>query len=201
MKTYKVITKINGEPGEIHSSGASAYEVAVFNGFKGTQKEWLESLKGTTGDKGADGISSTIVENENNDEDTYKLDITDKNGTFTTPNLKGGGGDASIDDENSSKETTYSSNKIEEEVKPLKEASHTHANKEILDRFYTATEGGDSYYFDNGLEHGLVAVIDDTNDASGHTLSASKIYDLLPDTDAIVNAVLAKLTNVSEVSY
>ena len=26
--------------------GYSAYEVAVQNGFKGTEKEWLESLKG-----------------------------------------------------------------------------------------------------------------------------------------------------------
>lgn len=27
-------------------AGKSAYEIAVENGFKGTEKEWLESLKG-----------------------------------------------------------------------------------------------------------------------------------------------------------
>ena len=30
--------------------GKSAYEVAVENGFKGTEQEWLESLKGETPD-------------------------------------------------------------------------------------------------------------------------------------------------------
>lgn len=43
------------------------------------------------GDKGDDGFSPTIVENQNNDATTYKLDITDINGTFTTPNLMGQG--------------------------------------------------------------------------------------------------------------
>ena len=39
-------------------NGASAYEIAVANGFEGTEQEWLESLKGDVGpkgDKGADG--------------------------------------------------------------------------------------------------------------------------------------------------
>lgn len=36
------------------SDGASAYEVAVANGFKGTEAEWLESLKGETPKKGTD---------------------------------------------------------------------------------------------------------------------------------------------------
>lgn len=36
--------------------GKSAYEVAVKNGFEGTEAEWLESLKGEKGDKGEQGI-------------------------------------------------------------------------------------------------------------------------------------------------
>ena len=39
-------------------AGESAYEIAVRNGFKGTEEEWLQSLKGDkgqTGDKGPDG--------------------------------------------------------------------------------------------------------------------------------------------------
>ena len=39
-----------GDPGE------SAYEIAVRNGFPGTEQEWLASLKG---DKGADGEKGT----------------------------------------------------------------------------------------------------------------------------------------------
>ena len=37
-----------GEPGE------SAYEIAVCNGFEGTEEEWLESLKGYTPVRGTD---------------------------------------------------------------------------------------------------------------------------------------------------
>lgn len=36
-------------------SGASAYEVAVKNGFDGTEEEWLDSLKGDRGEKGEKG--------------------------------------------------------------------------------------------------------------------------------------------------
>lgn len=35
--------------------GKSAYEIAVANGFEGSEIEWLESLKGTDGKDGADG--------------------------------------------------------------------------------------------------------------------------------------------------
>ena len=39
------------------SAGLSAYEIAVKNGFTGTETEWLESLKGTDGKDGEDGIN------------------------------------------------------------------------------------------------------------------------------------------------
>lgn len=39
--------------------GKSAYEVAVDNGFIGTEKEWLESLKGKDGKDGVNGTSGT----------------------------------------------------------------------------------------------------------------------------------------------
>lgn len=44
--------------------------------------------------KGEDGISPTIEVSEDT-EDTYKLQITDANGTFETPNLKGSGSSTS----------------------------------------------------------------------------------------------------------
>lgn len=37
------------------ADGKSAYEVAVANGFEGTEAEWLESLKGADGKDGTDG--------------------------------------------------------------------------------------------------------------------------------------------------
>lgn len=44
-----------GGTGEKGDPGLSAYEVAQENGYTGTEKEWLASLKGATGAKGADG--------------------------------------------------------------------------------------------------------------------------------------------------
>lgn len=73
----------SGAPGK---DGASAYEIAVENGFEGTEEEWLASL---VGQPGLDGFSPTITENEENTSSVYKLDITTKSGSFTTPNLKG----------------------------------------------------------------------------------------------------------------
>ena len=46
---YVLIPGPQGEPGP---EGASAYDVAVANGFEGSETEWLASLKG---EKGADG--------------------------------------------------------------------------------------------------------------------------------------------------
>ena len=48
-----------GEHGELYPvsgpPGASAYEIAVENGFEDTEEEWLESLKGEKGDPGEKG--------------------------------------------------------------------------------------------------------------------------------------------------
>ena len=45
--------------GEDLPRGKSAYEVAVENGFSGTETEWLASLKGATGAPGANGKDGT----------------------------------------------------------------------------------------------------------------------------------------------
>lgn len=48
-----------------NTKGESAYEIAVRNGFEGTETEWLESLKGNDGKDGANGTDG---------EDGYTLD-------------------------------------------------------------------------------------------------------------------------------
>lgn len=45
----------SGEKGDPGKNGKSAYEIAVDNGFEGTEQEWLNSLKGAKGDKGDKG--------------------------------------------------------------------------------------------------------------------------------------------------
>lgn len=44
----------DGDPGKPGSDGKSAYEVAVENGYEGSEEQWLASLKG---EKGADGTA------------------------------------------------------------------------------------------------------------------------------------------------
>lgn len=57
------IVEVSGEPSVIEETvaldGKSAYEVALLNGFVGTEAQWLASLKGDkgdTGDTGAQGV-------------------------------------------------------------------------------------------------------------------------------------------------
>jgi len=50
----------------------------------------FEVTNGAKGDPGDDGFSPTIVEDPDNTNEIYKLDITTKEGSFVTPNLKGG---------------------------------------------------------------------------------------------------------------
>lgn len=57
----------NGElGGGTGTAGKSAYEIAVDNGFIGTETEWLESLKGSNGDKGDNGTTPHIDETTKN---------------------------------------------------------------------------------------------------------------------------------------
>lgn len=48
---------IPGPEGPKGDPGKSAYQVAVNNGFKGTEQEWLTSLKGPKGDTGPAGAT------------------------------------------------------------------------------------------------------------------------------------------------
>jgi hypothetical protein len=67
--------------------GKSAYEIAVEHGYSGTEEEWLASLKGEDGEE---GFSPTITVKESTSE-KYVLTITNKDGSYDTPNLKSGG--------------------------------------------------------------------------------------------------------------
>lgn len=66
--TYNVNNEVNELTGKWRvlegsgggTAGKSAYEIAVDNGFVGTETEWLESLKGSDGDKGDNGTTPHI---------------------------------------------------------------------------------------------------------------------------------------------
>lgn len=65
---------IQGDPGV---DGKSAYEVAVENGFEGTEQEWLDSLKGPKGDPGADGADGVGVEDITSDGTNITFHLSD----------------------------------------------------------------------------------------------------------------------------
>lgn len=103
-----------GGSGEQGPPGDSAYDIAVENGFVGTEEEWLASLVGPQGDQGpqgdpgedgsdgangADGLAATItigdVETLNSDEEAYVENVgtpTDAILNFGIPRGEDGSG-------------------------------------------------------------------------------------------------------------
>ena len=53
--TAEQLEQLKGEPGEKGEDGDSAYQVALNNDFIGSEREWLDSLKGETGAQGETG--------------------------------------------------------------------------------------------------------------------------------------------------
>lgn len=51
----KIASLHDGKDGKDGENGKSAYEIAVQNGYDGTESDWLESLKGQKGDTGEPG--------------------------------------------------------------------------------------------------------------------------------------------------
>lgn len=78
-------------------TGKSAYEIALLNGFEGTEAEWLASLKGEKGDKGtgASVISTEYIGQDENGGNIYMQTFDDgSTSTFTAPKgVKGDKGD------------------------------------------------------------------------------------------------------------
>ena len=126
--------------------------------------------KGDKGEKGDVGYSPTITENPDNTNEIYKLDVTNEDGTFTTPNLKGTGGGLDPD-------KYYDKTQIDTLVEPLNEAKHTHDNKDtVLDRL-TTNDAGDTLLFNGNAIKGSVEIDDTTTEATDKVWSAKKTND------------------------
>lgn len=82
-----------GTPGEPGKDGLSAYQIAVQNGFVGTEQEWLASLKGEPGEPGEDGFSPTVSLAPNDTDDGTIVTITDITGSHTFEVLNGEDGE------------------------------------------------------------------------------------------------------------
>lgn len=120
--------------------------------------------------KGDKGFSPTITENPDNTNEIYKLDVTNEDGTFTTPNLKGTGGGLDPD-------KYYDKTQISALIEPLDEAKHTHDNKDtVLDKL-TTNDTGDTLLFNGNAIKGSVEIDDTTTTATDKVWSAKKTND------------------------
>lgn len=144
--------------------------------------------KGEQGEKGDTGFSPTITENPDNTNEIYKLDVTNEDGTFTTPNLKGTGGGLDPD-------KYYDKTQINTLIEPLDEAKHTHDNKDtVLDKL-TVNDTGDTLLFNGNAIKGSVEIDDTTTEATDKVWSAKKTNDTFEEVKQSVVDTNAKFNN------
>lgn len=144
--------------------------------------------KGDKGEKGDTGFSPTITENPDNTNEIYKLDVTNEDGTFTTPNLKGTGGGLDPD-------KYYDKTQINTLIEPLDEAKHTHDNKDtVLDKL-TVNDTGDTLLFNGNAIKGSVEIDDTTTEATDKVWSAKKTNDTFEEVKQSVVDTNAKFNN------
>lgn len=140
------------------------------------------------GEKGDKGFSPTITENPNNTKEIYKLDVTNEDGTFTTPNLKGTGG--GLDPSK-----YYDKTQINAFIEPLDKAKHTHGNKEtVLDKL-TINDTGDILLFNGNAIKGSVEIDDTTITATDKAWSAKKTNDTFEKVKQSITNTNAKFAN------
>lgn len=140
------------------------------------------------GEKGDTGFSPTITENPDNTNEIYKLDVTNEDGTFTTPNLKGTGGGLDPD-------KYYDKAQINALIEPLDEAKHTHDNKDtVLDKL-TTNDTGDTLLFNGNAIKGSVEIDDTTTTAIDKVWSAKKTNDTFEEVKQSVTDTNAKFAD------
>lgn len=135
--------------------------------------------------KGDQGFSPTITENPDNTNEIYKLDVTNEDGTFTTPNLKGAGGGLDPNE-------YYDKTQTDTLIEPLDEAKHTHDNKDtVLDKL-TTNDTGDTLLFNGNAIKGSVEIDDTTTTATDKVWSAKKTNDTFDEVKQSVTDTNAK---------
>lgn len=126
-----------GATGANGQDGKSAYQIALDNGFVGTQAEWLASLKGDKGDTGASGANITAsevltklktVDGQNSGLDADMLDGHDTT-YFATATQLAGKADAAHT--HSQYTTNDDVEALETEVAGKANSTHSHAQSDI----------------------------------------------------------------------
>lgn len=194
------------------ASGKSAFDIAVDNGFEGTETEWLESLKGKNGidgENGADGKNGEDgqpgVNGENGADGKSAYELAVEQGYTGT-----------LEDWLSEMKPDMSNyyNKsevallVERKIEPTQEKAHTHENKDVLDQISAedfALLDGLQQFEDSTIEsiHTLNEGLDNIRtSAHSHTNKAvldtitqadKRAIDSLPTFKSDVNSDIAEL--------
>ena len=156
----------NGANGEKGTDGKSAYQIAVEQGYQGSESDWLSSLKGDKGDPGDRGLQGipgekgekgdtgadgkdgfSPIANVVKDGSVITITITDKSGTTTVTLTEGAAVDLTpyaktvyVDEkvQELSDSLTYTLQEHTLSITHLEDKSHTHENQSALDQITAA---------------------------------------------------------------
>ena len=196
--------------------GKSAYEIAVEYGYVGTEKEWLESLKGK------DGITpdmseypkttevTTIIEREIAPvaEDAHTHANKDVLDSLTAALLEDLQGLQQFEDS-----TIYDIQTVNEEILNLQQYKHRHNNQEVLDRITEAMVDAIAEWqpFEDWTREQIHTLFESVNNFSNtahthenkdvlDTITEQYIRDLTAFQASTANALHGLSTGLSEVS-
>lgn len=190
--------------------GKSAYEIAVDNGYPGTEQAWLASLKGDKGDigasgkDGADGFSPVAKVEKSGS--VVTITITDANGTTIATLTEGAAVDLTpyaktvyVDEkvQELSDSLTYTLQEHTLSITHLEESAHTHDNLETLNKISGTewTQLVSTRHYHNNIETlNRISPGDYENLSSKFPARITALEDSLGD----IAAALADIVEVTE---
>ena len=209
----KIEDTSKGDPGK------SAYEIAVDNGYAGTEEEWLESLHGADGKDGKDGITPDMSEYPKTSEVTT---IVQEQIAPVVEESHSHDNKATLDSitpelfqelyalQQFEDGTKYDIQTLNEAVDNIKQGQHTHDNKTVLDTIteqYMQEQAAFEASTANAL-HGLSTGLSEVS-AKAHSHSNKAVLDSITAIDThldesssnpVANYVLALAIDVLNVA-
>ncbi len=179
----------------VGTAGLSAYEIAVNNGFTGTEEDWLDSLQGATGIDGQDGLSAYEIAVNNGFTGTEEDWLISLQGVAGIAGQDGSDGVAGIDGL-SAYEIAVNNGFVGTESEWLNSLQGSDANVTLIDGTNTIVQSTTS----EGATQWQVNVAT----ATGTTLGVVKEAETNPtvniDTEGTLSVNLEALNDIKQIS-
>lgn len=179
-------------------NGKSAYEIAVENGFEGTEQEWLESLKGEQGEKGDKG--DTGEKGDKGDKgDTGAQGPAGEDGQDGKDGADGAPGTPGKDGEDGQDGQDGADGEDGQDGVGIKDITYTYEYDAATDSFYTVIR----FIMTDGTEHVVRVPSAENKDAPVVADSAEELGVLLSNgfTDITLGADIGSADARAEVSF